>query len=65
MRSSAKGERSQKPSSGMEGRREAKRKGWALGWPKAGHQAGPKGPAVEGGRELGARGRRGKAHVDL
>lgn len=59
------GERSQKPSSGLEEWSRAKSKGWGLRGPKAGLQAGPKGPAVVGGRELGAQGRRGKAAVAL
>lgn len=66
MLSSGKGERSQKPSSGLEEWRGTKRKGWELRGPKAGLQAGPKGSAVAGGRELvGAQGRRGKATVAL
>lgn len=65
MQSSAKGEKSLKPSSGMEEWRGTKRKGWGLRGPKAGLQAGPKGPAVVGGRELGSQGRRGEATVAL
>lgn len=47
----------------MEEWRGTKRKGWRLRGPIAGLQAGPKGPAVVGGRKLGAW--RGKATVAL
>lgn len=49
----------------MEEWRGAKRKGWGPRAPKAGLQAGPKGPAGVGGRELGSQVRRGKATVAL